>query len=236
MWLSFFCAKRRGIGLPVFSEYVLALHTSRQWAHHSYFSARLGRCSAFSESSVGVRCLLRIKLVPAVWLLPLAIHPWVYIAFHPRGFYLPGYLILFTFPSTFLDVSSARELWQPWVTHFLRQPHRFHCCIPSIISAISCLHLLYAVRLTLLVPAIIFHFSAPGSRLTRNSDRPCCWSCFFSWRATSPSDGQPHPTAAARQEATARLAALVWTVSVSAHVTWGLWKKNLIFYVPGTKL
>ena len=35
------------------------------------------------------------------------------ITFHPRGFYLPGFLNLFAFPSTSLDLSSASELWQP---------------------------------------------------------------------------------------------------------------------------
>ena len=45
---------------------------------------------------------------------------------------------------------------------------------PSIISAISRLHLLYAVRLNLLVPAIIFHFFSTSSFRTFVEGRAAC--------------------------------------------------------------
>ena len=133
MWLSDFFAKRRGIGLPVFSECVLALHNAsepitlfsqRVWCGAQHFQRRLWEFVVFfglNRSTSGLTTTFGYS--------PLG------ITFHPRGFYLPGFLNLFAFPSTSLDLSSARELWQPLRTF----------CVNTTVStaAVSFKHLCY---------------------------------------------------------------------------------------------
>ena len=141
MWLSDFFAERRGLVcrssvraclpyIPNASERI-TLFSQRIWCGAQHFQRHLWEFVAF----FGLNCSTS-SLTTTFGHSPLG------IAFHPRGFHLPGYLNLFVFPSTFLDISSARELWQPQVTHFLRQHHyRLHCCIlPSFLLFRVCIY------------------------------------------------------------------------------------------------
>ena len=74
--------------------------------------------------------------------------------------------VSFAFPSTFLDVSSARELWQPEVTHFVRQHHhRFHCCVlQSLLLFRVCIYCMQCAS-TSWYPPLPFTFQLPLSAL-----------------------------------------------------------------------
>ena len=88
----------------------------------------------------------------------MAIHSPLGIAFHPRVFYLfPIYMNLFAFPR--FSTSPAHASCGNLYALSASTPPPFPLLYPSIISAISRLNLLYAVRLNLLVPTITFHFT-----------------------------------------------------------------------------
>ena len=76
------------------------------------------------------------------------------------GFYLPGCINLFAFLSTF-STSPAHASCGNLYALSASTPPPFPLQYPSIISAITITrpHLLYALRLNLLVPAITFRFS-----------------------------------------------------------------------------
>ena len=80
------------------------------------------------------------------------------IAFHPRGFISPVILICLPLLPRF-STSPAHASCGNLYALSASTPPPFPPLYPSIISVISRLHLLYAVRLNLLVPAITFRFS-----------------------------------------------------------------------------
>ena len=84
------------------------------------------------------------------------------IAFHPRGFISPVILICLPLLPRF-STSPAHTSCGNLYALSASTPPPFPPLYPSIISVISRLHLLYAVRLNLSVPFITFHFSTSSS-------------------------------------------------------------------------
>ena len=95
----------------------ITLFSQRAWCGAQHFQRHLWDFLGFS----GLNCSTS-GLTTTFAYSPLG------VASHPRGFHLSGYLELFAFPSTFLDVSSARELWQPLRTFCVNTTTLNHFC------------------------------------------------------------------------------------------------------------
>ena len=85
------------------------------------------------------------------------------IAFHPQGFTFPVFLIYLPFLPRF-STSPAHASCGDVKLHTLCVNTTVSTAVSFNHSAISCLHLLYAVPLNLLVHAITFHFSTSSFR------------------------------------------------------------------------
>ena len=97
------------------------------------------------------------------------------IAFHPQGFTFPVFLIYLPFLPRF-STSPAHASCGDVKLHTLCVNTTVSTAVSFNHSAISCLHLLYAVPLNLLVHAITFHFcllyTSPSPRDKRQSRMP----------------------------------------------------------------
>ena len=172
MWLSDFFAERRGLVcrssvraclpyIPNASERI-TLFSQRIWCGAQHFQRHLWEFVAF----FGLNCSTS-GLTTTFGYSPLR------IAFHPRGLYLPGYIDLFAFPSTFLDVSSASELWEPLRT--------FCVNTTTVSTAVSFNHFCYfASAFTLMkcastswCPPLPFTSQPPFSALLWRAPDPC---------------------------------------------------------------